>query len=682
MRRILLALIALLCVAASAFGQAFNFPDSPTLNQQVTGPNGAIYQWDGTKWIAVGGGVGGGSGFTAGGDLSGTSTSQTVVGLQTKAVPTPASGYLHYSGTTFLWDTPAGGGGGTVNSVGLSGGTTGLTVAGSPITSSGTMTLGGTLAIASGGTGATTAPAALTNLGAAPIASPTFTGTVTIPAGASIAGFAPLASPVFTGTPSLPTGTIGVTQTAGTNNTTLATTAFVTAAVTAGTAGVSSFNTRTGAVTLNLADVTGVGGAPAASPTFTGTVTMPDGTTIASATGYNNMTRLGIGIAAPTGQYYLQVSSANTNYGTYVNILNTASAGAAKIRTANDLGHALSFGSLGSTVAASPDEGGPDTQEMFTDSNMSFLVGPANGIVRFVNNASTGTGPLIMTVGGAGGGGGGLTVGPATGGDKGAGTINASVGFYINGVAIGGGGVTSVGLSGGTTGLTVSGTPITTSGTMTLAGTLAVANGGLGSTTAPTAGQIPIAASGTVFTPRSISGDATIGSTGVAAVTGIRSTAIPTLASGYLQYTGSAFAWSTPPAALPAATLWTPSLTASTTNPTVTYTSRTGWLVNAGNGNYLFSVYISWTANSGGAGNATLSGLPISLAGETYSYMCHTNGVTMGTGNVEVGLFSGSGGNTFLIITAGNATGSTGLTQLAISAFGTTGVMSCQGWAA
>lgn len=38
---------------------------------------------------------------------------------------------------------------------------------------------------------------------------------------------APLASPAFTGTPSLPTGTTAVTQTAGTNNTTIATTAFV-----------------------------------------------------------------------------------------------------------------------------------------------------------------------------------------------------------------------------------------------------------------------------------------------------------------------------------------------------------------------------------------------------------------------------------------------------------------------
>jgi trimeric autotransporter adhesin len=43
----------------------------------------------------------------------------------------------------------------------------------------------GTVAVANGGTGATTAPAALTALGAAPIASPTFTGTLTAPIYAS-----------------------------------------------------------------------------------------------------------------------------------------------------------------------------------------------------------------------------------------------------------------------------------------------------------------------------------------------------------------------------------------------------------------------------------------------------------------------------------------------------------------
>ena len=70
----------------------------------------------------------------------------------------------------------------------------------------------------------------------APLASPTFTGTVTIPSGASISGFAPLASPTFTGTVTIPTGTVATTQTAGNNSTAVATTAFVTDAVSTGVA--------------------------------------------------------------------------------------------------------------------------------------------------------------------------------------------------------------------------------------------------------------------------------------------------------------------------------------------------------------------------------------------------------------------------------------------------------------
>ena len=54
---------------------------------------------------------------------------------------------------------------GTVTSVALSGGTTGLTVTGSPITTTGTITLAGTLAVANGGTGGTTTATARTNLG-------------------------------------------------------------------------------------------------------------------------------------------------------------------------------------------------------------------------------------------------------------------------------------------------------------------------------------------------------------------------------------------------------------------------------------------------------------------------------------------------------------------------------------
>ena len=58
--------------------------------------------------------------------------------------------------------------------------------------------------------------------------------------------------------------------------------------------------------------------------------------------------------------------------------------------------------------------------------------------------------------------------------------LSASAFRSAIGAGVGDGSVTSVAASGGTTGLTFSGSPITTSGTLTLSGTLAVANGGTG----------------------------------------------------------------------------------------------------------------------------------------------------------------------------------------------------------
>lgn len=89
---------------------------------------------------------------------------------------------------------------------------------------------------------------------------------------ATLAPYAPLAGPALTGAPTAPTAT------AGTNTTQIATTGFVQAAVAAGTAGVASFNSRTGIVTLSGADVTAAltfTPASLASPALTGDPTAP-----------------------------------------------------------------------------------------------------------------------------------------------------------------------------------------------------------------------------------------------------------------------------------------------------------------------------------------------------------------------------------------------------------------------
>ena len=98
----------------------------------------------------------------------------------------------------------------------------------------------------------------------------TRSGAVTLTAAdVTSAGGALLISPNFTGTPTAPT------QTAGDSSTKLATTAFVGTAISNRPSGVTSFNGRTGVVVQTLTDITSVGGAPLASPTFTGTVAAP-----------------------------------------------------------------------------------------------------------------------------------------------------------------------------------------------------------------------------------------------------------------------------------------------------------------------------------------------------------------------------------------------------------------------
>jgi hypothetical protein len=97
----------------------------------------------------------------------------------------------------------ASGGSGSVTSVALSGGTTGLTVTGSPITTSGTITLAGTLAVANGGTSLTTLTANNVILGngtSSPLfVAPSTSGNVLTSNGTTWASTAPAASGITAG---------------------------------------------------------------------------------------------------------------------------------------------------------------------------------------------------------------------------------------------------------------------------------------------------------------------------------------------------------------------------------------------------------------------------------------------------------------------------------------------------
>jgi hypothetical protein len=162
------------------------------------------------------------------------------------------------------------------------------------LTASDITTAGGALTLSPAFTGTPTTPTATAGTATSQIASTMFvansianavvswngrTGAVSLSlSDVTSVGGAPIASPNFTGTPSGPTPTVGDASTR------LATTAFVTNAITGATTGVASFNTRTGAVTLQLADVTTVGGAPITSPNFAGTPSAPTPTAGDSST--------------------------------------------------------------------------------------------------------------------------------------------------------------------------------------------------------------------------------------------------------------------------------------------------------------------------------------------------------------------------------------------------------------
>lgn len=412
------------------------------------------------------------------------------------ALPLGSSGQvLTSNGTTAVWDVSPYVG--TVTSVNASGGTTGLTFSGGPITTTGTLTLSGTLAVANGGTGGTTQATARSGLGLGTMATQN-ANSVAI-TGGSVTGIADIA--IADG------GTGASTKTAAFNNLSpitsvgdliIGTGVNTSSRLAIGTSGqVLTSNGTTAswsapAYTGTVTSVSGSGGTTGLTLTggpITGSGTLTIGGTLDIAHGgtgqitkaaafdaLSPMTSVGdliLGGTAGTGTRLGvgTIGQVLTSNGTTVVWTNPTSGGT--VTSVDVSGGTTGIGFSGGPVTTS----GTIT--------MSGTLAVANGgtgattAAAGFNNLSpiTSTGDLIV----GNGANSATRLGIGTNGY----VLTVSGGTAVWAApAASGGTVTSVAASGGTTGLTFSGSPITTSGTLTLSGTLAVANGGTGSTTA------------------------------------------------------------------------------------------------------------------------------------------------------------------------------------------------------
>jgi len=307
---------------------------------------------------------------------------------------------------------------GTVTSVAASGGTTGLTFTGSPITSSGTLTLSGTLAATNGGTGQSSYTIgdilfASTSTALSKLAD-VATGNALISGGVGVApayGKIGLTTHVSGTLPVASGGTGQTTYTDGQlliGNTTGNT--LTKATLTAG----SGITITNGSGAITIAATAGGGG----------TVT-----SVNASGGTTGLTFSG-GPVTTSGTLTLAGTLAVTNGGTGGTTASAARSG---------IGAAASgaVGSSGLTM------------------NTARMLGRTTASAGAIEEITIGSGLSLS-----------------------AGTLSSTAS---------GGTVTSVAASGGTTGLSFTGSPITTSGTLTLTGTLAVANGGTGATTASAA---------------------------------------------------------------------------------------------------------------------------------------------------------------------------------------------------
>jgi len=239
--------------------------------------------------------------------------------------------------------TGGGGGSGTVTSVAFSGGTTGLTVTGSPITTSGTITLAGTLAVANGGTGVTTS----TGTGNLVLStSPTFVtpilGTPTsgvatnltgLPLTTGVTGLLPVANGgTGTATPAIVAGT-NVTVTGTWPNQTINATASGSGTVTSVAATVPSFLSVTGSpiTTSGTLAISLSGTALPVANGGTGQTTYTDGQLLIGNSTGNTLSKAtltaGAGVTITNGNGTITIAAAGGGGGTVTSVAQTFTGG-------------------------------------------------------------------------------------------------------------------------------------------------------------------------------------------------------------------------------------------------------------------------------------------------------------------------------------------------------------------
>jgi len=430
---------------------------------------------------------------------------------------------------------PPGPTGGGVTSVNVSGGTTGLTTSGGPITSSGTITLGGVLAVASGGTGATTAAAALTSLGAYPASNPNnYTSN-----GGTVTSVSVTTANGVSGTVTNPTTTPAISLVLGAiTPTSVAATGTVTGTNVSGST--SGTNTGDQAIVLS-GDVSGSGSTAITTTIGANAVTYAKMQAISASSKLLGSSASGTAVQEITLGSNLSMAGSTLNAAVASGSVTSVNADGGTTGMSFSGGPITSSGTLTLGGTLDLDNGGTGAiTASGARTNLGLAIGTdipaldgtgATGTwnIDVLGSAGTITSTLPINKGGTGAttAGGALTnlgaysdTNPA-GYTSNTGTVtnvSASGGANIS-VATGsttpvisqnvatstqngymtstyaakldsltsGASVSSVGVSGGTTGLTTTGGPVTASGTITLGGILSVANGGTSSTSASSA---------------------------------------------------------------------------------------------------------------------------------------------------------------------------------------------------